>query len=270
MPRQRLLPHGQVDKPFVLSDEAFSAAAKVSRIKLTPSVKGRIALAAMAFVANGQIEHTAPPLAVVRKIKRLLNLTRSLRHDFPNQKREEWFSDIDQTLRYVSQSKEQIHELGAPFFLEHLSHALELNQTLLENTLRFISNSDSNLTKGASWILWIRALTLIFRAAKLPTEIRRDQMGTSQFVAFVNEIQNHFPDNLNTLYKKPSLDALATAISRAIKGLPPNFGVESIDNFLRVFIGALKPLRDQNGLRYVVEPVADRFVTDILTEAGQL
>jgi hypothetical protein len=195
MPRQRLLPHGKFDKFFVLSNEAFSVAEKASGIKLNAAVKARIVLATMAFVANGQIEHSAPSLAVVRKIKRLLNLTRSLREDFPIQDRDGWFSALDETLRYISLSKEQIHQLGAPFFLEHLSHALELNQTLLENTLRFVSNSDSNLTKGASWIFWIRVLTLIFRAAKLPTGIRRDQMGTSPFVAFINEIQKGFPDH---------------------------------------------------------------------------
>jgi len=59
-------------------------------------------------------------------------------------------------------------------------------------------------------------------------------------------------------------------MSRATKGLPSDLDDKLVDNCLRVFIGAWKPLRDQSGLRYVVEPVADRFVTDILTEAGQL
>jgi hypothetical protein len=270
MPRQRLLPHGQVDKPFVLSNEAFSAAEKVSSIKLTPAVKARVVLATMAFVANGQIEQSAPSLAVVHKIKRLLNLTKSLRQDFPDKNKEESPSDLDQTLRYILYSKEQINQLGVPFFLDRLSRTLERNQTLLENTLSFISKSDSNLTKGASWIFWIRVLTLIFRVAKLPTEIRRDQEGTSPFVAFVDAIQNAFPDHLKVLYKKRQLDALATAMSRATKGLPSDLDDKLVDNCLRVFIGAWKPLRDQSGLRYVVEPVADRFVTDILTEAGQL
>jgi hypothetical protein len=160
MPRQRLLPHGQYAEYFVLSDEAFRAAETVSRIKLNAAVKARIILATMAFVANGQIEQSAPSLAVVRKIKRLLNLTRSLRQDFLGKNGKESPSDLDQTLRYISYSKEQINQLGAPFFLDRLSRTLERNQPLLENTLSFISNSDSNLTKGASWIFWIRVLTL--------------------------------------------------------------------------------------------------------------
>jgi len=271
MPRQRLLPHGQVDKPFVLSNEAFRAATKTSGIKLKPAVKARVVLATMAFVANGQIEQSAPSLAVVHKIKRLLNLTKSLRQDFPDKNKEESPSDLDQTLRYISYSKEQINQLGVPLFLDRLSRTLESNQTLLENTLRFISSSDSNLTKGASWIFWIRVLTLIFRVTKLPTEIRRDQEGMSPFVAFINEIQNSFPDHLKVLYKKRQPDALATAMSRATKGLPSEVDVKYVDNCLRFFIGAWKPLYDQSGLnKYVVEPVTDRFVTDLLTEAGQL
>jgi hypothetical protein len=94
----------------------------------------------MAFVANGQIEQSAPSLAVVHKIKRLLNLTKSLRQDFPDKNKEESPSDLDQTLRYISYSKEQINQLGVPFFLDRLSRTLERNQTLLENTLASYRN----------------------------------------------------------------------------------------------------------------------------------
>jgi hypothetical protein len=266
MPRQRLLPHGQFDGFFVLPNEALSTAAKASGIKLNASVKARIFLATMAFVVHGQIEHSASSPAVVRKIKKLLNLTRSLRNDFPNQNRKEWFSDLGKTLRYVLQSEEQLHQVGPAFFLELFSHTLELNQTLLENTLRSLSNSDLKLTKGGSWDLWIVVLTLIFRAAELPTGIRRDELGTSPFVAFVYEIQKHLPDHLKVLYKIRSRDALATAMNRATKGLSFD-DVKSADNSLRVFIGAWKPVFDQNGLKFEVEPERDREITNLLERA---
>src|ERR1017187_6053466 len=123
MPRQRLLPHGQVDKPFVLSNEAFSAAEKVSSIKLTPAVKARVVLATMAFVANGQIEQSAPSLAVVHKIKRLLNLTKSLRQDFPDKNKEESPSDLDQTLRVRPISSSRITE-----FSQHEANGCEAQE----------------------------------------------------------------------------------------------------------------------------------------------
>jgi hypothetical protein len=271
MPRQRLLPHGQHDRPFILSLEALRAAAKASGIKLKRAVIARIILATMAFVAHGQIETSAPSLAAVRKIKKLLELTISLRKDFPNKNREEFFSEFDRTLRYVSQSKDQFDKLGLPFCLELLSHTLEVNQTLLENTLRFISDSNktnSNGTKGDSWDLWIYALTLIFRAAKLPTEIRRDDLGTSPFVAFVNEIQNQLPDHLKVLYKVRSLEALATAMNRATKESSPALDAISVDTFLRIYIGAWKPVFKRNGIKFELELVIERGINDILEAGG--
>jgi hypothetical protein len=109
MPRQRLLPHGQYDELFILPLDALRAAAKASGIKLKRAVIVRIILATMAFVAHGQMEHSAPSRAVVRKIQRLLTLTISLRRDFPNKGRKEFFSNFDRILKYVSSSKQRQH-----------------------------------------------------------------------------------------------------------------------------------------------------------------
>jgi hypothetical protein len=121
-------------------------------------------------------------------------------------------------------------------------------------------------TKGDRWDFWVCLLALIFRDSPLPITIRKDEEGTSAFVAFIREVQARLPPKV---YQKRSDSALATAIIRARERLAAldALGRTSIDFLLLMFLGAAKPLLSTKSLSAEIELDHAAQIYDILERA---
>jgi hypothetical protein len=262
--RKRSLPHGTLGKPIVLGIEDWQATADAAQIELTRPVLARLCFATMVLAAHGQLERSAPPKAVLDKIKRLKNVVSDLRGYFPNDSDEAsqlFFSNLTEIRRYVTRSKEQTGRVGLMFLLELLSHVLMLNQKLLNEILTQASHQHPVFREGDVWDLCI-----IFKRASLPTAVRNDEAKPSRFVIFVRELQKRLPAHL---YRTRSDNALAKAITRAREGCEELIATGSLEFLLLNFLGALRPVALGEGHEFEVEPKTLRSILETLDYADK-
>jgi hypothetical protein len=293
MPRQRLLPYGDFDELAVLNRAALEAVearyveavearyvarkdavprpdASKHRVKFNALIRALINLATIPFSADTQMETSAPSKATVKKIERLLKLTVSLKKDFPREEDAPSISGHKNFLAYAMQTKEQWEMFALPFWLEYLAEMLEKNELTLKCVLSRLA-SETGFTKGDSWDLWVYTLRQILNDADLPTEVRRDGLGISPFVAFVDEMQNQLPDTLKRLMKKRSSEALATAITRATDEFDQGWADVPVETLVKIQHGAIKPLFDgSDEVKFYSIPDLAKPIDDLLNRARSM
>jgi len=267
--RKRKLPHGTLGKPVVLGIEDWQAAADAAQIKLTRPLLARLLFATMVLEVGGPLESSAPPKAVLTKIKKLEKFVSDLRGYFPNGSDEAsnlFFSNLTKTQRYVTRSKEQTRRLGLVFLLELLSHVLMVNQKVLSAILKQASYPHPVYREGDVWDRWILLLTAIFKRADLSIAVRKDETKPSQFVIFVRELQKRLPDHL---YRKRSDDALAKAITRAREGWDEFIAAGSLEFLLAKDLSAFNPVALGEGNEFEFEPIVLKGILETLADADK-
>jgi hypothetical protein len=124
-------------------------------------------------------------------------------------------------------------------------------------------------TRGTAWDLWVFHLRGILKEAGLPVEIRRDDLGVSDFVYFIDEIQNQLPTDLKVLIRKRSLEALATAMKRALDAFAGWTDVP-IEMMVKLSLGAVKAIdHGEKKIAFVTMPDRAKRIDELLERANR-
>jgi hypothetical protein len=190
-----------------ISDEDWPKIEEAYGHKPSTAIKREILRATTSFVMFEPFERAALPLAEAkRRVQSVKDSAGKLFGDL--------FSGPSDDATTFADKLIDLHFKGS-LRQVLLSYAAACNSVLAQ------MESSSSHREGAAWDQWIRDLTTILDAARLPTTASKGRGKSksdspSSFVSFVLELQNCVQDKAR---RHTTPDSLATAINRARKGL---------------------------------------------------
>jgi hypothetical protein len=212
-----------------LSDKDWNAIEDTYGYSIPPKARALIVAATNEFLGLAAAENTGLMKDALNRANRLLKQTQALiaaidERPLGDVTRE--YVDDEIALSNARQNDTKFRRLlglrvaplAARKYVIELFHDLNRFAGACELTLQELDHASryNYWPDGAAWQIWIRDLTRLLEASKLPTGVRKDvdknRGKASQFVELVCALQHHIPAEY---VPKRAKDALATAIGRA-------------------------------------------------------